>query len=112
MYQVLTAELAGKREQLDVALANYRKVAAVSADPKIAERAAMLALLMKDNAAALELAQRWQMLAPADDQARQALALALLRNGRIDEAANDLEVVRRLASKKDKQDGYATWLRC
>ncbi len=108
MYQVLSAELAGKRDQLDVALVNYRKVAAVSADPKIAERAAMLALLMKDNAAALELAQRWQMLAPADDQARQALALALLRNGRIDEAANDLEAVRRIASKKDQQDGYAT----
>lgn len=108
MYQVLTAELAGKRDQLDVALANYRKVAATSRDPKIAERATMLALLMKDHTVALELAQRWQMLAPADDQARQALALALLRNGRVDEAANDLEVVRRLASKKDKQDGYAT----
>ena len=36
------------------------------------------------------------------------MALALLRNGRIDEAANDLEAVRRIASKKDQQDGYAT----
>lgn len=108
MYQVLAAELAGKRDQLDVALANYRKVAAASADPEIAERAAMLALLLKDHALALELAQRWQTLAPADEQARQALALALLRNGRVDEAANYLETVRKLAGKKDKQDGYAT----
>jgi len=108
MYQVLTAELAGKRDQLDVALAGYRQVAAVSTDPRIAERAAMLALLMKDHPVALELAQRWRTLAPADDQARQALALALLRNGRVDEAANDLETVRRLASKKDQQEGYAT----
>ena len=108
MYQVLAADLAGKRDQLDVALDNYRKVAATSADPRIAERGAMLALLLKDHALALELAQHWQTLAPADEQARQALALALLRNGRVDEAANYLETVRKLAGKKDKQDGYAT----
>ncbi len=108
MYQVLAAELAGKRDQLDVALENYRKVAATSNDPRIAERAAMLALLMKDNAAALDLARRWQALAPTDDQARQALALALLRNGRVDEAAPYLDTVRRIARGKDKQDGYAT----
>jgi len=108
MYQVLAAELAGKRDQLDVALENYRKVAITTTDPKIAERAAMLALLMKDNAVALELARRWQALAPADDQARQALALALLRNGRVDEAADYLETVRRVAGNKDKQGGYAT----
>ncbi|MFZ4789820.1 MAG: tetratricopeptide repeat protein [Candidatus Competibacteraceae bacterium] len=108
MYQVLTAELAGKRNQLDVALDYYRKVAVASADPQIAERAAMLALLLKDHVTALELAKRWQTLAPANDQARQALALALLRNGRVDEAADYLETVRKLAGKNDKQEGYAT----
>ncbi len=108
MYQVLVAELAGKRDQLDVALVNYRQAAATSGNPQVAERAVMLALLMKDNAAALELAQRWQSLAPANDQARQALALALLRNGRVEEATEYLETVRRIASKKDKQQGYAT----
>ena len=55
MYEVLAAELAGKRDQLNVALEHYRKLAATSDDPQIAERAAMLALLMKDNVAALEL---------------------------------------------------------
>lgn len=108
MYQVLVAEVAGKREQLNVALEHYRKVSAVSDDPQVAERAALLALLMKDNAAALELAQRWRALAPASDPSRQALALALLRNGRIDEAADHLEAVRKTASNKDKQQGFAT----
>ncbi|MBK8182842.1 MAG: tetratricopeptide repeat protein [Candidatus Competibacteraceae bacterium] len=108
LYQLMVAELAGKREQLDVALNNYRQVAATSADPRIAERATMLALLVKNDPAALELAQRWHALAPANDQARQALALALLRNRRVDEAAEYLETVRRLASVKDKQQGYAT----
>lgn len=108
MYQVLAAELAGKRDQFDVALANYRQVALVSNDPRIAERATMLALMQKDNQAALELARRWQALDPGDDQAQQALTLALLRNNRVDEAADSLDAVRRAASKKDKQEGYAT----
>ena len=108
MYQVLAAELAGKRDQFDVALVNYRQAALASDDPRIAERATMLALLQKDNQAALELARRWQTLAPGDDQAQQALTLALLRNNRVDEAADSLDAVRRAAGKKDKQEGYAT----
>ncbi|MFO1371957.1 MAG: tetratricopeptide repeat protein [Candidatus Competibacteraceae bacterium] len=108
MYQVLTAELAGKREQLDVALDNYQRAATASNDPKITERAAMLALLMKDNTAALELTQRWHTLAPTSEQSRQALALALLRNGRVDEALSHLEAVRQASSAKDKQQGFAT----
>lgn len=108
IYQVLAAELAGKRDQLNVALDYYRKVAVVSDDPQVAERAAMLALLMKDNAAALDLTRRWRALAPTSDPSRQALALALLRNGQIDEAASHLEAVRQAASGKDKQQGFAT----
>jgi tetratricopeptide (TPR) repeat protein len=108
MYQVLVAELAGKRDQLDVALGHYRQVAATSDDPQVAERAALLALLMKDNAAALELTRRWRALAPTSDPARQALVLALLRNGQTDEAAGHLEAVRRAASKRDQQQGFAT----
>jgi len=108
MYEVLVAELAGKRDQLNVALDYYRKLAIASDDPKVAERAAMLALLMKDNAVALELTQRWHALAPASEQARQALALALLRNGQVDEVAPYLEAVRQAASKKDQQQGFAT----
>lgn len=107
-YHVLAAELAGKRDQLDKALASYRQAAAATDDPQIAERATMLALLMKDNAGLLELARRWQSLAPNNDQARQALALALLRNSQVEEATEYLETVRRLAATKDKQGGYAT----
>ena len=108
MYQVLAAELAGKRDQLNVALDHYRKLAVASDDPQVAERAAMLALLMKDNPAALELTQRWRALATASDPARQALALALLRNGQVAEAAGHLEAVRQAAIKRDKQQGFAT----
>ena len=108
MYHILAAEVAGKRDQLDVALDHYQRAAAASGDPRVAERAAMLALLVKDDAAALTQARRWQALAPTDDQARQALALALLRNQRVDEAAEYLEAVRLAARDKDQQRGFAT----
>ena len=108
MYQVLAAELAGKRDQLNVALEHYRGLAAASDDPRVAERATMLALLMKDHGAALELARRWQSLAPVSEPARQAAALALLRNGQVDEAGGFLESVRQAASNKDQQQGFAT----
>ena len=96
MYQVLAAELAGKRDQLDVALNHYQRAAIASNDPRVAERAAVLALIMKENDAALALAQRWHALDPASEQAQQTLALALLRNGRLEEAAQYLETVRRV----------------
>ncbi|MDZ7621869.1 MAG: hypothetical protein U5O69_05500 [Candidatus Competibacteraceae bacterium] len=47
MYQVLAAELAGKRDQLDVALNHYQRAASASADPRVAERATMLALMVE-----------------------------------------------------------------
>jgi tetratricopeptide (TPR) repeat protein len=108
LYQVLAAEVAGKRDQLTLALDYYRKAAMTSTDPQVAERAAMLALLVKDDGAALELARRWRALAPASDSSRQALALALLRNGMVEEAAEPLEAVRLAAISKDKQQGFAT----
>ncbi|HCB14402.1 MAG TPA: hypothetical protein DEP36_12665 [Gammaproteobacteria bacterium] len=108
MYQVLAAELAGKRDQLDVALNHYQQAAIASDDPRVAERAAVLALIMKENAAALALAQRWHALDSVSEQAQQTLALALLRNNRLEDAAKYLETVRRTAREKDKQQGYAT----
>jgi len=108
MYHILAAEVAGKRDRLDIALDHYQRAATASGDPRVAERATMLALLVKDDAAALALARRWQALAPTDDQARQALALALLRNDRVDEAAESLEMVRRAARDRDQQRGFAT----
>ncbi|MCP5158548.1 MAG: tetratricopeptide repeat protein [Gammaproteobacteria bacterium] len=108
MYRVLAAELAGKRDQLDVALSHYQQAALVSDDPRVAERAAVLALIMKEDTAALALARRWHTLDSTSEQARQTLALALLRNGQLEEASKHLDAVRRAARKKDQQQGYAT----
>ena len=88
MYQVLVAKIAGKRDQLNVVLEHYHKVSAVSNVPQVAKWAVLLALLMKDQhrcagtGAALSRSR-----IPPEDSPWQTLALALLRNGCADQAA-------------------------
>ena len=108
IYKLLAAELAMKRSQLPEALRSYQQVALVSQDARIAERATALALMLKENATALQMARRWKALDPQHPQARQTLAVALLRMGEVKEALPYLEAVLRTASKGDKQQGYAT----
>jgi hypothetical protein len=76
-----------------------------SNDPRVAERAAMLALLMKENAAALDLAQRWRHLAPGSEQARTNPGAGVVAQWPVEEASGYLETVRRAASKKDQAAG-------
>ncbi len=58
------AELASRRDQLDITLANYRQAAATTAteDYKVAERATVLAMLIKEDPVTLELAKLWYAL--------------------------------------------------
>lgn len=107
MYRILVGEIAGQRGQLEVALENYQAAARASTDPRLAERAAGIALLMKEDTAALEMARRWYALEPDNVQARQTLSLALLRNHHIEEAIPHLEAVRAAATEDDQQ-GFAT----
>jgi tetratricopeptide (TPR) repeat protein len=107
MYHILVAELAGKRNQLHVSLEHYHIAANASTDPRIAERAANIALFIEDNAAALKLAQRWYDLAPTSVKAQQTLTLALLRNHQQEEALMHLDALREIA-RGDSQEGFGT----
>lgn len=107
MYHVLVAEFAVRRGRLDTALEHYRTAVNASDDPRLAERATGIALFVDNQALALEFARRWQALAPDDPQSQQSLALALLRNDRLDEAVGYLESVRAALADRDGQDGFA-----
>jgi tetratricopeptide (TPR) repeat protein len=107
IYHILVGEMAVKRGQFDVALENYLIAARSSEDPRLLERTVGIALFVQNNAVALEVARRWLALDRNDVQARQALALALLRNAFVDEAGDHLEYVLK-ASRQDGQDGFAT----
>jgi tetratricopeptide (TPR) repeat protein len=91
MYQLLVAEVAGQRGQLDVAVVNYLAAAEASRDAGIAERATRVALYAQALREALSGATLWVELAPENAEARQIAASLLLAFGRAPEAVTHFE---------------------
>lgn len=96
LYSLLTAEIAGSRQQYDVALNNYSQQAKETRDPQVAERATMIARYLNDTEAASNNALLWVELAPDDDEALSNAAFALMQAGQLQEA---FEVSRQLQNK-------------
>ena len=82
LYALLAAEMAGQRGQLDLALKTYSELAMKIPNPALAERATKVAIFARDDAKALELAQRWVSLDGKNLEARQVLATAPAREAR------------------------------
>jgi tetratricopeptide (TPR) repeat protein len=107
LYHILVAELAGRRGQTDDSLKHYQIAARTSNDPKLLEYAFGIALQAKNNTVLLQLARHWYGLAANEVRARQALALALLRNDQPQEAMPYIESIRAEANG-DGQEGFAS----
>lgn len=90
MTQALVGEFAISRGDLKAASVAYGKAAAASSDPKIAERAAALALAVHDDAAARHAIDRWQALGGPADGLAQARAELALSGGDTDTARRQL----------------------
>lgn len=86
LYSLLTAEIAGSREQYDIALNNYVQQAKETRDPQVAERATLIARYLGNNTTALEMAQIWVEAAPRDTDALANASMAYLQMGRLDDA--------------------------
>ncbi len=86
MYQLLVADIASQRGQLGVAVANYQAAAKTVRAPRLAERAARVAIFAKALKPALEAATLWVELAPESPDARRMLGALLLTFGRAPEA--------------------------
>ena len=102
LYQLMVAELAGQRGQLDVAVANYLAAAKASREPAIAARAARISMFTQALGEALEAAELWVELEPESPDARKALAPLLLTFGRAPEA--ELHYERFVALSANKPD--------
>jgi tetratricopeptide (TPR) repeat protein len=76
LFMLLTAELAGQRGQYDVAMEGYYEAAKRTGDPKLAERAAMIAMYMKDGNRLNEAVALWLKLDPGNLSARKITALS------------------------------------
>lgn len=79
MYELMIAELAGRRGQLDVALAGYLSASERTDDSRVSERATRLAMFGRQWGEAEKAAQRWIDLDPDNTEAPQILGQALLR---------------------------------
>lgn len=85
LLQFLVAEMAGHRGQTALAAGTYRDLARQTRDPRVAKRAAEIAVFARQYDVALESARMWVDLEPESPQARQTLASLLAAGGRSEE---------------------------
>lgn len=85
LYRFLLAEIAGQRGLLGDSAALHLELARETRDPRIARRAAEIALHSRRIDMALEAARLWQAGDPASPQARQTFISLLATQGRYDE---------------------------
>ena len=86
MYQLMAAEVAVQRGEIGSAFAVYMKLARETRDPRLARRAAELALQGRATPQAVEAAQLWFELAPNSSDASQTLAMLYAGSSRFDDA--------------------------
>lgn len=93
MYLLLTAELAGQRNQYDIALEGYMQAAKRVSDPRVTERAAKIALFLDDSKKADTAVDLWLKQDANNLDAQMLAALTALRAGRKQDAVNHLEIL-------------------
>ena len=97
LYQFLLAEIAAGRGNVTLAVDAYRDLARSTRDPRIAQRAAQVALFARRYEVALDAARLWAELDPESAQARQMVTGLLAVGARPDELAD--HVARQLAAE-------------
>ncbi len=80
LYDLMIAELAGKRNRLDIALGNYMKQAHETKDLNIIKRYAMIANYMRAQQATLDATQLWLQATPTDPDAHNLMVMYKVRN--------------------------------
>ncbi|MCU0766537.1 MAG: tetratricopeptide repeat protein [Gammaproteobacteria bacterium] len=105
VYSFLVGEIAADRGQLPLAYNHYSHAAALAHDPYAAERAARIAISMKDRDVALRAVRRWVDLAPNAVPARQALAHVLLLQGDAAGVREQFDAILAIAAARG-EDGF------
>jgi tetratricopeptide (TPR) repeat protein len=102
LFKFLVAEVAGQRGEIGIAQSAYLDLARQTHDPRIARRAAEVAMFAHNPAGALEATRLWAAAEPDSEPAQQTLAVLLLNEGKLDEA----EPILRTLLKKDPANGF------
>ncbi len=90
MYQFLLAEIAGGRGQVGLSSEAYIDLARRTRDPRVARRAAEIALFARHYDTALEAARLWAEIEPGADRPKQMIGGLLSMTSRSDELAAHL----------------------
>lgn len=93
LYEFLLGEIAGQRGDLALAGEAYSDLAVKTRDPRVARRAAEIAIYGHDMAKAVAMSKLWVELEPSSVQANRFLVSALIDTGRLDEAKPRLDVL-------------------
>ncbi len=86
LYQYLLTEFANQRGHKALAVEGSEELAQQTRDPRLAKRAAQLALESGDMNRAVAALKLWQETEPSSSMATRMLSQLLLRGGRLDEA--------------------------
>jgi len=114
MYEIMIAELAGRRGYLDAATEGYMRAAQRTDDERVSARAAQLAVFSRQWDKAEIAATRWLELAPDSLEPHELLAQIMLRQEKPTAAAEEFAVlVDADADNRDVvlRDIYAVLLR-
>ena len=106
MYSLLLGEIAAHRGQMDVSVAALTRAAQKTRDPRLAERATLAALYAHRPQEALGNARIWVELRPENSEAHEALAAALMENGKPAEAQEHFEKILTLGGGAGLAQGY------
>jgi tetratricopeptide (TPR) repeat protein len=98
VFEVLLAEIALRRNDVDLAVQTYANLALRTRDPKIMERAVEVAGFARRYGVALDTARLWLDTEPASQDALRMLASVLIMSDQLNEAAPYL--IRLLESDK------------
>lgn len=106
LYDLMLAEVAAARGELPTAVTSLSRVATTTRDPRVAERATVLALYAKDYEQALTSAKLWSGLQPDSLEAHEGLAEALLQTERLDEARAEYARILTLSENANIGQAY------
>jgi tetratricopeptide (TPR) repeat protein len=86
LFQLMSAEVAVQRGELGAAYATFISLAKQTRDPRIAQRAAEVAISARAMPQALDAATLWHELAPKSSEAAQTLSALLIASNRFADA--------------------------
>lgn len=104
IYKYLVGEVAGQRGDFETAGSVFFDLAKSTRDPRLAERAAKVAVFAKMGNLAVPAVRLWSELDPTSSDAQQAMTEMLIATDKL--AESEAYIAKLLANKETRADGF------